>query len=182
MAKVYQIKVQLRGFTPSNYRTILLESDCTFEDLHLVIQDAFCLWNYHLYDFNFPDGMRLVPDIDGFDIKLSSSCRLVDTAELEKYLVSVKDSCTYAYDFGDDWTFKVTLQKVLDEEKVQHELPFVLRRKGPGLIEDCGGVYSLMEMLKVYHSGNYDEASVEPYGFESCEDFETAMRTIVEEE
>src|SRR5699024_11300091 len=51
---------------------------------------------------------------------------------------------TYVYDYGDDWMHEI---EVLEEVTLTNpEIPEVLRHKGPGPIEDSGGVDGFREV------------------------------------
>lgn len=51
------------------------------------------------------------------------------------------------YDFGDDWRVIVKLEEELDiPDLPRGELPRVLAGAGFGILEDCGGIYGLMDL------------------------------------
>ena len=54
----------------------------------------------------------------------------------------------FFYDYGDDWTIRLKLEDILDDEKHSGLLPYVLKGKGAGIIEDCGGVWALNDMMQ----------------------------------
>ncbi len=49
---IYELKIALIDTIPSVYRTILIPGDVTLNKLHLVIQNSFNWWNYHLFQFD----------------------------------------------------------------------------------------------------------------------------------
>jgi len=49
---IYELKIALIDTIPSVYRTILIPGDTTLNKLHLVIQNSFNWWNYHLFQFD----------------------------------------------------------------------------------------------------------------------------------
>lgn len=134
-----QFHISLHGITkPPVWRRVTVPADWSFYALHLVIQEAFGWTNTHLFMFS-PKGYASFPQIkelemsdyeeDGeelecIDVKLSD----IFTAEGQKYV--------YLYDFGDDWTHKILLEKILPE-KTKHA--DCIAGKGACPMEDCGG-------------------------------------------
>jgi len=51
--KTLQIKIQLCNFEPSIYRTILIESDDIFYNLHMYIMNLFWFDGFHLWNFRY---------------------------------------------------------------------------------------------------------------------------------
>ena len=57
----------------------------------------------------------------------------------------------FTYDFGDDWEINVKLEKIIiDETLSKKDLPRVLKGKGYGIIEDCGGIDGLKSIAEAY--------------------------------
>lgn len=57
------------------------------------------------------------------------------------------EEITFEYDFGDGWEISLKLEKmIIDKELPGRELPRVIDGEGYGIIENCGGVYSLKEL------------------------------------
>lgn len=54
----------------------------------------------------------------------------------------------YVYDFGDDWIHDITLEKVDNDAQLEH--PICLAGKGACPPEDCGGIYGLEKIKKVF--------------------------------
>ena len=61
------------------------------------------------------------------------------------------------YDFGDRWTFKITVSKINDGYD-SHRKFRVLSGKGYGIIDDCGGTYELEDIFNKENTrwGEYD--------------------------
>jgi len=121
MKQAYQLKIKLRGFKPSVYRTILVSPDKTFEDLHNYIQQLFDFDGYHLYDFyDKKEDLRIVIDDESYE----PGDKYANKTKLKEVLKNEKDKITYTYDFGDSWTFDITLEKIVE---TKDKLPKVLR-------------------------------------------------------
>ena len=57
----------------------------------------------------------------------------------------------FNYDYGDDWSIRLALEKIIvDKDLPGKELPRVIAGEGDGIIEDCGGVYGLEEIARVF--------------------------------
>ncbi|MDR1649292.1 MAG: plasmid pRiA4b ORF-3 family protein [Synergistaceae bacterium] len=57
----------------------------------------------------------------------------------------------FIYDFGDDWRVFLTLEKVFrDKNLSDRELPRVLEGAGYGIVEDCGGISGLEELVRAF--------------------------------
>lgn len=148
----YQFKIQLKNVSnPTVWRRILVPSDYTFEDFHRVIQFAFG-WEFsHLYFFS-PTGYNSHPMIemnyegDEFYEVLDESSLDAGTTLLSMIFVTEKQKFTYLYDYGDDWKHQITLEKILQDEKI--EKPILLKGQGACPPEDCGGPWRY-EDLKV---------------------------------
>ncbi|PIP65628.1 hypothetical protein COU77_02405 [Candidatus Peregrinibacteria bacterium CG10_big_fil_rev_8_21_14_0_10_49_16] len=153
---LYQIKIQAMGLNPAIARTVILPADATFYAMHLVIQDLFSFDDSHLFAFRFkrPVGFKplsIEPEYarggEGpWGMPLSA-----EGTQLKQQFHEKKDTCEYNYDFGDDWTFTVTLQKILESDDPRPEsLPWLLKAQGPNLLEDCGGPWGFADILSLY--------------------------------
>lgn len=77
-------------------------------------------------------------------ISYEEACDLIETLDLE-----IGDKLYFTYDFGDNWEFKIKLEKILDPEEVKDpHIPRVLTGKGQGILEDIGGTWGLREFLE----------------------------------
>lgn len=89
----------------------------------------------------------------------------VQSCDASKYrLKDITDSVpwrlTFEYDYGDGWLVNLTLESCEKAEINSSELPRVLEGEGFGIIEDCGGIGGLEELVKAYKKKNgrqYDE-------------------------
>ena len=61
------------------------------------------------------------------------------------------DRLSVNYDFGDDWRVSLKLEKVFeDKELPRGEFPQVIEGAGFGIVEDCGGVWGLENLVKAF--------------------------------
>ena len=68
--------------------------------------------------------------------------------KLKKFLSEENTECKFVYDFGDNWEFKLKLEKT-DIQSADRK-PHVLEGEGLGIIEDCGGIGGLTEIREVF--------------------------------
>jgi hypothetical protein len=153
MTTAYQIKIQLVWFKPSVYRTLLVKPTINLKVLHNYIQQLFGFDNEHLYNFyDKKNDIYIVmseEDIYEWNEKIAKNVKLKDVLQTEK------DSILYTYDFGDNWRFNIKLEKIVETDE---KLPKVLRWKWWYLIEDCGWVWGLEELIEIYKKKDKKEA------------------------
>ncbi len=66
--KAYQIKIELIDSKPLIWRRVLIPADVTFKRLHDSIQFSMDWWDYHLYEFEFPqDKLRITNDEEAYE-------------------------------------------------------------------------------------------------------------------
>lgn len=141
-----KLRITLEDAHTPIWRTVSVPANLNFYELHIVIQKAMGWENSHLSTF-FGEGHRIfvhkfemedafAPD-GGPELLLAS-----DTGVDE--ILSKSGRITYMYDYGDDWNHEVELLERFQEEG--SGAPAVLEHKGPGPIEDSGGVGGFEEI------------------------------------
>jgi hypothetical protein len=141
-----QFKIQLKNVTkPPVWRQVVVPEKFTFHDLHQLIQLVFGWEDFHLYQFS-PKGygshpIIAIPSKEDWDQPDMNATK----TKLNKVFISVKQTFTYIYDFGDDWIHQIVLEKILTDEIKQ---PVCLAGKGTCPPEDCGGPWGY-ENLKL---------------------------------
>lgn len=165
---IYQVKIGLRGAKPPIWRRLLIPADTSLADLHAVIQAAFAWTDAHLHVFETPYG-----DFGYADPDLGHLAE--QPVEFEQVLTHVKDKIRYTYDFGDDWTHEILLEKVLSRD------PTLLyprctggRRAAPP--EDCGGVWGYAQLVDILAHPRHPEHEdrLEWLGLETATQFDPA--------
>ena len=72
-------------------------------------------------------------------------------SKLKSFLSHEGDKLQFNYDFGDDWNISLYLEKILVlQDFPGKELPRVLEGKGFGIVEDCGGIPGLENLVKAF--------------------------------
>lgn len=134
--KNYQLKVSIIGIAKL-YRVIELSENCTFDELHEAIFNAFDRYDPHLYSFfitkadtknmrsiiNAPEitHPQNIEDQLGFNIKKNSASKTkigsVDLAE--------KDVFHYLFDFGDDWWHRIRVDKIMENKNKRKSVKLI---------------------------------------------------------
>lgn len=123
--KIYQFRVSIIGI-PNLYRIIETSENCTFDDLHRAIFEAFNRYDEHLYSFfitrkdtenirdiyNAPEIAHpmSLEDIMGFGKKKRSTAK----TRIGDVGLNEKDVFQYLFDFGDDWWHRIRVQKIIE--------------------------------------------------------------------
>jgi len=148
----YQLKITLKGAKPPIWRRFLIESSVTLPRLHDAIQIVMGWTNSHLHQFIADGAYFGVPDPDfGLDEVLDEK-----KYKLNQLLTAEKDSISYEYDFGDDWTHKITLEKILPFDP-KAQLPFCVKAKGACPPEDVGGIWGYYGFLDALNDPEHSE-------------------------
>jgi hypothetical protein len=149
--RVYQIKVTLEGIKPPVWRRLLVSSAISLENLHNVLQVAIGWTDSHLHLFEAQGISYGVPDPE-LDAATKNEARVTLGAILSRE----KDAMRYEYDFGDGWSHKIVLEKMLaSAEKVPVPSCTGGARACPP--EDCGGIWGYEEFLKAIRDPKHPE-------------------------
>lgn len=141
-----KLRITLNDAHTPIWREVVVPADMNFYELHIVIQKAMGWQNSHLATF-FGKGHRIfvrkfeleqafAPD-GGQDLLLAG-----DTGVAA--ILAKSGTITYMYDYGDDWGHEVELLEKLYEENPR--IPTVIGHKGPGPVEESGGVDGFEEI------------------------------------
>ena len=110
-AKIYQLKVTLKGIRPPIWRRLLIRSDTNLEQLHEVLQTTMGWLGGHLHQFVADDVQYGVPDDEwGVEVQDERRVTLADVAP------AAGSRLLYEYDFGDGWEHDLLVEKVLEPE------------------------------------------------------------------
>jgi hypothetical protein len=149
----YILKITLENTHPPVWRRVCVPEGITFYDLHRTIQLAFGWEDGHLHEFSFADRSVLIgaEEEDG-DVDVVPEHKAV----IDEFLTTEK-WIRYIYDFGDDWTHKIVLEKT--DTKWKQRYPVLMKAKGDHFAEDCGGVWD---------AGAADRIPVDIDGINAC--------------
>jgi hypothetical protein len=169
---MYKIITEMDDYKPRIWRRILISENTSVTDFAYGIMGIYNAEGYHLWNVESmgqkPPRQRLTwanaktymyvneDSLDWEDYQNPDTHKVSDLFNQKGDIVLVN------YDFGDSWCFKCVLEEISEDDGTQ--LPSVLKWKGHGIIDDCGGVWGLEEALE-----EYDE-EIEPWTTESLTD------------
>jgi Plasmid pRiA4b ORF-3-like protein len=174
MNSIYQIKCKLLHTKPAVYRTILVDSNTNFYELHHIVQLSMGWGNYHLFNFRYHDYWLELPNEEDETDNGFSRFQKIDprAIALKEFFISPKSKIIYTYDFGDSWNHEIQLQKILAPDS-SIAVPYCLKGKYACPPEDCGsipGYYNIIEIMKNPKHREYKEylewLNGEPYNME----------------
>lgn len=156
MNTIYQLRVSLQGTDPQIWRRILVPSIIRLDELHDVIQMAMGWEDCHLFQFTDGKLNYLLPEEDDFtwDNKNNRDCGEVS---LDSLISKVGDVLTYIYDFGDEWTHIIMLERIFTPKEIESQIPVCVDGEYEAPPEDCGGIPGYLYMLKVANDPSHDD-------------------------
>lgn len=157
---VFRFRVELRDIAPPIWREIEVPGTCSFWDLHVAIQDAMGWQDYHLHAF-----LPIDSGIDGSDwaIGIPMDDEFPDDREtfagwqvpVAKHFQRAGDRMTYVYDFGDDWTHDIVLEKITACDSKKPVVCTAGERACPP--EDCGGPWGYRTLVEALADPDHDQ-------------------------
>ena len=147
------LKITLDEVEPTVMRRFTVPSSIRLDRLHLVIQAVMGWTNSHLYEIRIGEMGWGEPDADGFyEGPLDAK-----TARLQAALADAgRKTFRYIYDFGDNWTHTLKLEKVVPGVDGAPDL-LLLEALGRCPPEDCGGAPGYEQLLDVLADTNHEE-------------------------
>ena len=153
---IYQFVSELKYFKPRMWRRFQISPEATVEEFAYALMSMYRMTGSHLYSvsvsaasgkygmgavtFGIPSVYEDLPGvIDASSVTLESVLRHVEGMTL-----------ILEYDFGDGWEVKATLEKAIEKEADPEALPRVLKGKYYGIVEDCGGVGGLEDLVQAF--------------------------------
>jgi hypothetical protein len=158
-APIYQIKVTLKDFKPSIWRSIQVRSDATLGELHATIQIAMGWTNSRLHHFivGKTPNLRFIgapgPNEDGLGLMDEENEHEI---AISRVLSATKTKITYEYDFGDSWEHEVALEKIMETEAGVH-YPRCLAGENACPPEDVGGVWGYVNFLQAINNSEHEQ-------------------------
>lgn len=151
LPKRYIFNVSLDGFKEIK-RKIIVDNDITIDDFCRCVIVAMNGDLSHSY---------------GIKIGKQYLSEYYNDIELFYLNLKEKQRLKVIYDLGDNWIFNLTLSKIVDVDDYGDVDFEVLSGKGYGIIDDCGGIWSLSDILsgKDTSWGKYD---INDFDLEKC--------------
>jgi len=141
MGRAYQLKISLDEITPQIWRRFLAADNITFHKLHEIIQAVMGWENYHLYEFHVKQFRFGIPEDKG-DTEVTNAKKV----QLNDFLETENQKFGYTYDFGDDWSHKMVIEKILEKDLPDY-MPLCLDGKRACPPEDCGSIPGYYELV-----------------------------------
>lgn len=149
-----QLKIVLDDLSkPEVWRRVTVPSFYSFALLHILIQIAFDWENCHLYEFSELKKKSKKIIITEINEEDSDDLEARETP-VSQFFTKAGDLMRYTYDFGDNWTHTITLEKIIPQPSVKPEL---LDGKGACPPEDCGGVWGYQNLLQILADRKHPE-------------------------
>ncbi len=174
--KILQLKITLKEIKPPIWRRVLVSDQITLLDLHQVIQAVFGWEDYHLHEFKIRNVLYGDPEDSEFMDYVKEDESLY---HLGDFNFNKGSQFTYLYDFGDNWSHTVLVEKVLPFDN-KTKLPQFIDGKRATPPEDVGGEYGYQNLVEAINDPNHEEH--EDYLMWSGGDFdpETLDKKLVE--
>jgi hypothetical protein len=156
-SRVYQFRIALKGIKPTVWRRIQVPEIYTFWDLHVAIQDVMGWLDCHLHQFKLFEPMTRtkvdigIPDKDD-DYEILPGWR----QKIQDYFSTDNKTAYYIYDFGDNWTHTILLEKILPREKGS-AYPLCIEGERCCPPEDCGGIWGYEKFLDVIMDPGHEQ-------------------------
>lgn len=175
---ILQFKIILNDSTPRVWRRILVPADYTFFALHCAIQDAVGWTDGHLHAFYVGKGKmsdRITiefPNPEGDDLYRGET-RDERKEYVADYLGKITKQCIYCYDFGDNWSHTVLLERELPRSS-KMIYPHCVAGENACPPEDCGGVWGYADLQKILKNPHHKEHAdmLEWLGLEDPKEFD----------
>lgn len=153
----YQLKIQMKGSTPPVWRRVEVPISLTFDQLHDTIQTLFGWLDYHMFRFHMPFCKTNVQhDVDDYDL-LFTDYTFIDTLECLADHFVIGKKISYIYDFGDNWTHDITIEKMIEMET---NYPVLVKWKGDNFAEDTGNTVGYYNLLAIVSNPRHKEYAV----------------------
>ncbi|MDB5794349.1 MAG: plasmid pRiA4b ORF-3-like family protein [Noviherbaspirillum sp.] len=146
--KVIPLHITIDGIDPPIWRKVALDGDMTLRTLHHVIQAAFGWADAHLHEFVVEEQTYSMLDNDNVldMIEDPDQIPLDDRKAKLQRLVYPGQTFTYLYDFGDNWTHLIKVEKI--ETRMQKMgAAYIIDGGRAGPPEDVGGVHGYEDFL-----------------------------------
>ena len=148
------VTVELQGSKPRIWRRLNLPGDLTLDAVHTLLQAVMGWSDSHLHRFSVGAGNAYNQPyfITQFDEEEGEEGVREEGVRLDQLLRTPGDQLTYLYDFGDDWTHRITLEAIapLTQENQQPKCVAGARACPP---EDVGGIWAHNELAAWLRAG-----------------------------
>ena len=144
---IMQFVAELHEYRPRMWRRFQINSNTDLADFCYSLMEMFRMGG-HLFEFNIKDSRYTLPLPKGLG-NWGEPTKKIKGVAISELFTQEGDFGELWYDFGDSWYVGVKLEKLKVTETISDgELPRVIKGKGFGIVEDCGGVWGLEEIAQ----------------------------------
>ena len=169
---IYQFYAELKDFKPNIWRRFQVTDDITVAQLGYIVQVLFEMTASHLMVIEYErpyltssgklsKRMELICQYginNEYDPLFDTDDADATGTKLSQLNLEYPFRLTVWYDFGDDWRVTLTLEEITIDSSVSgKEFPHVLTGKGFGIVEDCGGIWGLEELVEAFKEKQGEE-------------------------
>lgn len=102
----YICKIVIENTHPPVWRRVIVPERITFEELHEIIQTLFSWGNEHHHEFEVPGDRIYISDRDDIWADYYNETKTLIDAFFKNY-----KWLHYTYDFGDNWRYRINIEK-----------------------------------------------------------------------
>lgn len=121
---IYELKATLKDVGIPVTRIFQMEADCTFYDLHQVMQALFDWEDYHLHEFvvlktigkKNPGVCITQEKPDHIAMEMDNNEKMEKEERLQDWFIHKSDAVMYLYDYGDSWEHEIVLMKIVGKD------------------------------------------------------------------
>jgi hypothetical protein len=155
--KTYQLKIELEGIAPPIWRRVLVPGKISLGRLHAVIQMAMGWSDAHLHQFIVDRQIYSDPTLELNEFGDTPEIRNENRYFLKNLAPRAGKVIVYEYDFGDSWTHRIKVEKILELEPPGGSGARCIDGSRACPPEDCGGVWGYENMLEILKDPQHEE-------------------------
>ena len=147
---IYQLYTALDGYKPKIWRRVLVSPTMKLSHLAYMLMTLYEMEGSHLFHFYSPDSDEYYALKSG-DFAVDDDTKNAVSTSLKKVLLYKGQKIIFTYDFGDNWEVVISLEDVINNSDIPvKKLPRVLKGKGYGIFDDCGGIPGLERIAEAF--------------------------------
>ncbi|MBN2852801.1 MAG: plasmid pRiA4b ORF-3 family protein [Clostridia bacterium] len=159
----YDLTCRLELENLSIWRRLIVPSDTTFKQFHMILQESFGWNDAHLYNFTVfnedaDQVLKLISEYEEVsDDEMSHSGGFITYAEYIEISTCLLEGFTtvYNYDYGDDWNIRITVN---DSNLMTERLyPVCVMGEGDAPPEDVGGEPGFKSFIRIMNNQEHPE-------------------------
>ena len=151
----YKVTVKLKGFEKEIKRVFIINDNVRIKDFCESIIQSMNGDLDHLYALYYKNEVYIMDIMD----KNSYNDIKMGTKRIGKLLLDKNDKLLLNYDFGDNWVFNITINKVMEGHNEKDVV--LIDGMGKGIEEDCGGVFGLSNLIS--HKKNERDYNIDDF-------------------